>query len=51
VRDDADGARWHVAQLVLAPLAPADYVIELTGGPGTSAREQKRMLLAFRIVP
>src|SRR6185503_17501324 len=32
VRDDADGSRWHTAQLSLAPLAPADYVIELTAG-------------------
>ena len=32
VRDDADGSRWQTAQLALAPLAPADYVIELTAG-------------------
>ena len=29
VRDDADGSRWVTAQLALAPLAPADYVIEI----------------------
>ena len=32
VRDDADGSRWPTAQLALAPLAPGDYVIELTVG-------------------
>jgi hypothetical protein len=45
VRDDADGARWHTAHLVLAPLAPGDYVIEI-GQVG-----QERRLVAFRIVP
>jgi VWFA-related protein len=51
VREDADGTRWQVAQLGLAPLAPADYVIELTGGTGTPDGDRKRMLLAFRVVP
>jgi VWFA-related protein len=51
VQDDADGTRWQVAQLALAPLAPGDYVIELRGGPGAADPEQKRMLLAFRVVP
>jgi VWFA-related protein len=52
VRDDADGARWHTAHLALAPLAPGDYVIELTmrsGGAGGAGGE--RMLVAFRIIP
>ena len=31
VRDDADGSRWVTAQLALAPLAPGDYAIEMTG--------------------
>src|SRR5262249_46231679 len=61
VRDDSDGSRWHTAQLALAPLAPGDYVIEVSGrsggssgsgrsgGPGAS--EERRMLAAFRVVP
>jgi VWFA-related protein len=44
IRDDADGSRWQVAQLALAPLAPADYVIELSTG-GT------RTLTGFRVIP
>jgi hypothetical protein len=44
VRDDADGSRWATAQLALAPLAPADYVIELSSG-------DRRMISAFRVVP
>ena len=44
VRDDADGFRWHTAQLALAPLAPADYIIELTAGSNKS-------IAAFRVVP
>ncbi len=43
VRDDANGSRWHTAHIVLAPLAPGDYVIEL------SATE--RILVGFRVVP
>ena len=44
LRDDADGSRWQTAQLTLAPLAPGDYVIEITSG-------QDRSIAAFRIVP
>jgi hypothetical protein len=44
LREDADGSRWLTAQLALAPLAPADYVIELT-------ISERRMLSAFRIIP
>ena len=44
VRDDADGSRWHTAQLALAPLAPADYLIEVTAGSSKS-------IAAFRVVP
>ena len=43
VRDDADGSRWHTAQLALAPLAPGDYIIELTAGSNKS-------IAAFRVV-
>jgi VWFA-related protein len=53
VRDEADGSRWVTAQLALAPLAPGDYVIEITtasGGSGGSGGE-RRMISAFRVVP
>jgi len=43
-RSDADGSRWMTAQLALAPLAPADYVVELSQGSA-------RTLAAFRVVP
>ena len=43
IRDDADGSRWQTAQLALAPLAPADYVIEIAAG-------SRRTLAAFRVV-
>jgi VWFA-related protein len=44
LRDDADGSRWQVAQVALAPLAPSDYVIELSAGG-------KRTLIGFRVIP
>jgi VWFA-related protein len=44
IRDDADGSRWQTAEVSLAPLAPGDYLIELTSG-------SDRMLEAFRIIP
>src|SRR5204863_9949833 len=44
IRDDADGSRWQTAQLALTPLAPGDYVIEMSAG-------EKRTITAFRIVP
>jgi VWFA-related protein len=43
VRDDPDGSRWQVAQVALAPLAPADYLIEISS-------EGKRTLLGFRVI-
>jgi VWFA-related protein len=43
-RDDPDGSRWVTARLALAPLAPADYVIEVSQGTG-------RALAAFRVIP
>jgi VWFA-related protein len=43
-RTDADGTRWATGELALAPLAPADYIVELSAG-GT------RTLAAFRVVP
>ena len=48
VRDDADGARWQTTELALAPLAPGDYVIEMTVGQSGT---EHRTLAAFRIVP
>jgi hypothetical protein len=50
VRDDADGSRWQVAQIALAPLAPADYVIEIVEAGGAGGG-QKRTLFAFRVIP
>jgi hypothetical protein len=44
VRTDADGSRWRTAQLALAPLAPGDYVVEMSSGAD-------RSISAFRIVP
>ncbi|HYM25526.1 MAG TPA: VWA domain-containing protein [Vicinamibacterales bacterium] len=49
VRDDADGSRWQTAQLALAPLAPGDYVIELSRAAAPST--VTRTLVAFRVVP
>ena len=49
VRDDADGSQWQTAQLALAPLAPGDYVIELSTAGG--ARTVTKTLVAFRVVP
>jgi hypothetical protein len=46
--DEADGSMWHTAQLVLAPLAQGDYVIEIATRLNGSER---RTLTAFRIVP
>jgi VWFA-related protein len=53
LRDDADGSRWQTAQLALAPLAPGDYVIELTTGAGGAggAGGERRFIVAFRIIP
>jgi len=44
MRSDPDGSRWMTGQVALAPLAPGDYVIELSSG-------SNRMLSAFRVVP
>jgi len=43
MRDDPDGSRWVTAQLALAPLAPADYAVEVTVG-------EKKMISAFRVI-
>jgi VWFA-related protein len=44
IRKDPDGVRWQTAELALAPLAPGDYVIEVSSGT-------LRRLIAFRLVP
>ena len=44
VRDDPDGSRWQTARVSLSPLAPGDYVLEMTIGA-------ERKLVGFRIVP
>ncbi len=46
-RDEADGSRWHTAEVVLAPLAPGDYLVEFAAGSGDG---QKRSLVPFRVV-
>ena len=46
-REDTDGSRWLVTQFALAPLAPADYVIEIAESGGSG----KRTLLGFRVIP
>jgi VWFA-related protein len=44
VRNDPDGSRWQSAELALAPLAPGDYLVELTAGA-------TRTLAPFRVIP
>jgi len=47
-RTDADGSSWQTAEVALAPLAPGDYVVELSL---EAAADQKRTLVPFRIIP
>jgi VWFA-related protein len=47
-RDDGDGSTWQTGELALAPLAPGDYVVELSAG---SDEKQTRTLIPFRIIP
>jgi VWFA-related protein len=42
-RTDADGTRWATGELLLAPLGPGDYVVEIVAG-------DMRTMAAFRIV-
>jgi VWFA-related protein len=56
VREDEAGNKWQTAQVTLAPLAPGDYVIEITGAGGAgraggAGGGSTRTLAAFRIVP
>jgi VWFA-related protein len=45
-RTDPDGQRWATAELILAPLAPGDYLLELSGAVGGA---QHTLLTAFRV--
>jgi VWFA-related protein len=42
-RTDSEGTKWATAEVLLAPLAPGDYIIEVVAG-------DVRTLAAFRIV-
>ena len=44
---DQDGSRWLTARLALAPLAPGDYLVELSNGSDNAPR----VLTAIRVVP
>jgi hypothetical protein len=44
MRDDADGSRWASAEVALAPLAPGDYLVEVSA-------DATRTLVPFRLVP
>jgi VWFA-related protein len=46
--EETDGSKWLGAQVALAPLAPGDYLIEITA---TAGGTQQRTLTAFRVVP
>jgi VWFA-related protein len=42
-RTDGDGTKWATGELLLAPLAPGDYIVEVVAG-------ETRTLAGFRIV-
>jgi VWFA-related protein len=44
LRTDADGSRWLSASIALAPLAPGDYVIEVSAFDG-------KTLAALKVIP
>jgi VWFA-related protein len=44
VREDAEGTRWRRVEVVLAPLAAGDYIVEISGA-------SDRTLASFRVVP
>ena len=51
VRDAGDGTWWVTAEVVLAPLAAGDYVIEISGaGPSDGSTETRRIWTGFRVV-
>jgi hypothetical protein len=43
-QQDAAGVRWHRVEIVLAPLAQGDYIVE-------TSLASSRTLAAFRVVP
>ena len=43
-RTDADGIRWIVADVTLAPLAAGDYAIEVSAGGASQ-------VTGFRVIP
>jgi hypothetical protein len=44
IREDADGTRWRRVEITLAPLAPGDFIVDMTAGA-------ERTLTAFKVVP
>ena len=44
IREDAEGLRWRRVEIVLAPLAQGDFIVETTAGA-------ERTLTGFRVVP
>jgi hypothetical protein len=44
IREDTDGLRWRRVEVVLAPLAQGDYIVESSAGA-------ERALTGFRVVP
>jgi VWFA-related protein len=44
-RTDADGTVWNTAQLLLAPLSPGEYLVEVTAAPFRST------IVGIRVVP
>jgi VWFA-related protein len=48
---DNEGVRWASVQLALAPLAPGDYLVELTQPSRAVASPMPPALVAFRVVP
>jgi len=45
-RTDTSGQRWAVAEVILAPLSPSDYVMELSAAGGGG---EQKLLTAFRV--
>ena len=51
VRDDQDGVKWAAAQAALAPLAPGDYIVELSTNAAGAPDSPRKTLVAFRVIP
>jgi hypothetical protein len=59
IREGADGSRWRRVEITLAPLAPADYIVESTSGSERTltrlqgravTRAQRRLALLILLV-